>query len=119
MSKAGYVLIGLGFAAALLTIWFGRENVFIIATVGISILLGSLLLLTSFGVRLYRGDVRIRLWDAAKMAMVLFSIVLGLRLLLSNWVFTDSDREIGEHIFSSALFAIVFSVYTTAYRRIT
>jgi uncharacterized iron-regulated membrane protein len=96
--------------------WFGRENVWLLGTFGVTFVLGTVILVATFSTRLYRGDVRLRPWDAAKRAVVLFLIVLGLRLLA--WlIFPALDRDLAEAIAVSALFAIIFSLYSTAYRK--
>lgn len=117
MRKLGWSLLGAAFLCAMLSLWFGRENVFILAAFGLSLVLGSVLLLTSFGQRLYRGEVRLRPVDAAKMAVILFVLMMILRLLLASFVFPESDRTLTEHIWASAIFAIFFSLYQTAYRK--
>ena len=119
MRKLGWSLLGLGFLCALLSLWIGRENKFILMAFGLSIVLGSVILLTSFALRLYRGEVRLRPWDAAKMAVILFVALMALRLLLASVFFTDSEKTFSEHILASALFAIFFSFYQTAYRKPT
>ena len=90
---------------------------FIVATFGLSMALGSALLLTSFAQRLYQGEVRLRPWDAAKMAVILFVLMLGLRMVLTSFFFPQSDRTLSEDMWASALFAIFFSLYKTAYRK--
>lgn len=117
MRRLGWSLLGVGFLCALLTLWFGRENVFILTNFGLSVVLGSVILLTSFALRLSQGEVRLRPRDAAKMAVILFLLMMGLRLLLASFVFPESDRTLSEHIWASAIFAIFFSLYQTAYRK--
>ena len=90
---------------------------FILIAFGLSMVLGSVILLASFALRLYRGEVRLRPWDAAKMAVILFVALMALRLLLASIFFTDSETTLSEHIWASAFFAIFFSLYQTAYRK--
>ena len=53
------------------------------------------------------------------MAVILFVALMALRLLLASVFFTDSEKTFSEHILASALFAIFFSFYQTAYRKPT
>ena len=117
MRKFGWSLLGLGFVAVLLSVWSGRENALLLTILVVSFALGSLILLTSFALRLYRGEVRLRPRDAAKMAVILFLLMMSVRLLLATLIFPDSDKAHSEHILASALFAIVLSLYQTAYRK--
>ena len=116
MRNLGWGLLGTAFVTALLTHWFGRENVLLLGTFGVTFVLGIILLIASFSARLYRGDVRLRPVDAAKKAIILFGLVFGFRALA--WlIFPTLDRDLGEAIAFSALFAIIFSLYSTAYRK--
>lgn len=117
MRKLGWSLVGLGFVAGLLSIWFGHEYVFLMAAFGLSFALGSLILLTSFGLRMYRGEVRLRLWDAAKMAAIFFLVVMCVRLVLGTFFFPNSANTLTDHFLASALVAIVLGLYQTAYRK--
>lgn len=117
MSKVGWILLAIAFATALLTKVLQPENFWLLAIFGASFILGSSLLLANAATQLFRGRVRLRPWDALKKAIVLFLIVLSLRLLLAWFIFPSSDRALMEDILGSALFAIGYSLYTTAYRK--
>lgn len=116
MRRVGWIFLAIAFSSVLLTTVFGRENLWLLSTLLIALFLGTALLVSSFAVRLYRGDVKLRLWDAAKMAAVIFSMVLTLRLL-AHIVFQSEDFDLTEAIILSAVFALVYGLYTTAYRR--
>ncbi len=116
MRRVGWISLAVAFAAALLTIGFGRENVWLLSTFGITIVLGTVLLGSTSVARLYRGDVKLRPWDAAKKSFVIFVIVLALRLLACV-VLQPTEFDLKEAIFMSAVFAIFFGLYTTAYRK--
>ena len=84
-------------------------------TFGITFVLGTVLLVSTSVARLYRGDVKLRPWDAAKKAVVLFVIIMAL-WLLARLVY-PSEFDLTEAIVVSALVAISSSLYTTAYRK--
>lgn len=102
-------------AAALLTIVFGSEIEWLLFTFGITFVLGTLLVGFSSAARIHRGDVKLRPWDAARKAPVLFLIMLAAQLL-AEVVFRSRDLDLTEGIVVSAAFAIVYGLYTTAYR---
>lgn len=114
--RAGWIFLAIFFAAGLLTEVFGRENLWLMATFLIALVLGLALLASSFAARLYRGDVKLRPWDAARKAVVIFAILLAARLLIEA-AFPSRDFDLTEVIAISAAFALFFSLDTTAYRK--
>lgn len=80
-------------------------------------LTGSLLLFASFLTSLTRGDIRLRPLRALKRSTLIFATMFGLYALVAI-VMPDMDIDLGEAAAKSALFALVFSVYITAYRRV-
>ena len=116
MRRAGGILSAMAFATALLANIFGRENAWLLATFGITLVLGSVLLAISSSVRLYRGDLKIRPWHAAKTAVMLFLIILALRLL-ARVVFPSLEFDLTESILASAVFASFCGLYITSYRK--
>ncbi|HEY1125037.1 MAG TPA: hypothetical protein VGE65_05350 [Sphingobium sp.] len=79
-------------------------------------LLGMMLVLISGGIRLARGEVKLRPWDAAKSALLMFGIIMAIRVLA--WVVLPSlGRDLIDAVIQSAIFAIAYSLYSTAYRR--
>lgn len=117
MRNLGWFFLGVGLVTAMLSAWFGRENVILLTTFGLSFVFGSLILLTSFTIRLYRGEIRLRFWDASKLAAILFIASVCLRLLLGAFFFPDSNKTLTDHVLASAFFSIFFSLYQTAYRK--
>ena len=65
---------------------------------------------------MWRGEVMLRPFSALMRAPFLFLIILGLRFLI-GLCFPKLDQNVNEILLHTALFAIVFSLYNTAYRR--
>ena len=118
MKKAGWILLAIAFATGLLIEVSGRGNMWLLSTFLITILLGLALICAASAARLYRGDVRLRPWDAAKRAVVIFLVVLALRLLIQA-VFPSLDYELSSVVIWSAGFAFAYGLSTTAYRKPT
>ena len=116
MRQAGRILAVTAFALLLLIDVFDLENVWLLLTSLIALFLGLALLALSFAVRLYRGDVKLRLWDAAKAAVVIFIAFVALRLLV-QLVFPTLDFELREVLTIGAAFAAIYGLCTTAYRK--
>jgi hypothetical protein len=77
---------------------------------------GGALLLFDASWRLWRGEVTLRPKDAAKPACLIFLFIVALKSLHSMYVGTLETRWF-EHVWTSAVFAVCISLYTTAYRR--
>lgn len=116
MRRVGWIFVAIAFATAWLAQVFGSENVWLLSAFGITIVLGFVLVASTSAARLYRGDVRLRPWDAAKKAFVIFMILLALRLFASA-AFGSTEFDLAEAIIASAGFALVMALYTTAYRK--
>jgi hypothetical protein len=114
--NAGWTLLTIAFAIALLTNVSGRENVWLLSTLLITFVLAVALLSLDFTARIYRGDLKLRPWDAAKKAAAIFVIVLALTLLTLA-VFQSRDFELSAVIIQSAVLALAYGLYTTAYRK--
>jgi len=119
--RIGWMLIALGFALAIVALalryTIGGD---LADTAGMgaaaTMLLGFGLWMISALTRLFKGEIRIRPWDALKSAIMIFGIILGLRFLI--WmIFPDLERDLIEAVWKSAVFAIPFSLYQTAYRK--
>ena len=118
MKKAGWILLAIAFAIALFIEVSGRENMWLLSTSLITFLLGLALVCAASAARLYRGYVKLRPWDAAKSAVVIFLVVLALRLLIQA-VFPTPDFELSSVLIWSAAFAFGYGLSTTAYRKPT
>ena len=84
----------------------------------IAVFVGGVLWLTSSFVRLLKGEVRLRPWDAVKLASLYFVIFLALRLGL--WaIFPNMERDLVKALLVSLLIALAMGLHSTAYRRRT
>ena len=84
----------------------------------IAVFVGGVLWLTSSFVRLLKGEVRLRPWDAVKLASLYFVIFLALRLGL--WaIFPNMERDLVKALLVSLLIALAMGLQSTAYRRRT
>ena len=115
MRKIAYLLTGFALIVGLSVRIFAPNEEWAYAGAGLALLLGSLLFMTNGAIRLWKGNVKLRPWDAAKKAWWIFLVILGVRLI-AQFVFPNLRLDIVYAIFQSALFATVFSLYTTAYR---
>jgi len=88
-----------------------------IATGGaIAFFVGGILWMTSVIVRLLKGQVRLRPWDALKRASVYFAVFAALRF--GAWaIFPEMERDLFEALFLSIATALALSFYSTAYRK--
>jgi hypothetical protein len=114
--NAGWILLAIAFAIALLSKVSGRENVWLLSTLLIALVVAVALLFSDFAGRIYRGDLKLRPWDAAKKAVVVFVIALAVTLLMLV-VFQSRDFEWSIVIIRTAAFALAYGLYTTAYRK--
>lgn len=116
MKRLGDALVFAGLVAGVTIRAFMPDQEDLFALAGLVLLAGSIILLASGAIRLFRGEVKLRPIDALKKAVVLFLIVLGLRTLL--WVaFPSLDRDLNAAVLWSAIFAVSLGLYTTAYRK--
>ncbi|MDK2766874.1 hypothetical protein [Sphingomonas sp.] len=84
----------------------------------IAVFVGGVLWMTSSFVRLLKGEVRLRPWDAVKLASLYFVIFLALRLGL--WaIFPNMERDLVKALLVSLLIALAMGLHSTAYRRRT
>lgn len=116
MRTAGWVLFLLGLIFIPLSHYIAPEMHLLLIIFGSSMLAGLILLLANGINRLRKGEVVLRPFDAMKKAIWLFLLMLGIRLLI-YFVFPNFEQDITVAILNSAIFAIVFSFYTTAYRK--
>jgi hypothetical protein len=89
-----------------------------IAMIGFAVvmLLGIIALTISAVYRLSRGDVKLRPWLALKSALIIFVTVLVFTFLI--WaVFPSMERNLTDVFMHAVIFALGYSLYTTAYRK--
>jgi hypothetical protein len=115
VKKIAYLLVASALIVGLSVGIFAPNNEWAYAGAGLALLLGSLLLMTDGAIRLWKGNVKLRPWDAAKNAWWMFLVILGVRLI-AQFVFPNLRLDIVYAIFQSALIATVISLYSTAYR---
>ena len=116
MRRLGWILLSTSLAVAVLAYIFGLENIWLLLIFGVTFLLGMAILASSFAVRLYRGDIRLRLFDAAKTAIIVFSVMVTFRVL-ALIAFPSENSDLTQIVLASAGFAISYGLYKTAYRR--
>lgn len=116
MKTVAYLLIVSALIFGLSVRIFAPNKEWAYAGAGLALLLGSLLLMIYGAIRLWKGNVKLRPWDAAKKAWWMFLVMLGVQLI-AQFVFPNLRLDSVYAIFQSALFAIVFSLYSTAYRK--
>lgn len=116
MRIAGYVLLGVGFAAALLWNWVGRDSVGLMAVCGVSMLAGILLLLANAIVRLSRGDLQLRPIAALKLSPLIFGIMIAV-YALAGVIFPATQIDWAETLVKCAFISSVMAIYYSAYRK--
>lgn len=122
MSRAGYALL----LVAIVGAWLAKLILqpvdiadfppLVLIGVPFAAVAGLLLLSVHAGVRLARGEVRLRPLDAAKHAVMMFGFVVACRFL-AGLIFPKIAGDITLTIVSALAIAIVFGLSTTAYRR--
>ncbi len=116
MQRAGMILVGLALLQAIALMIFGRDNSYLLASFGICMLGGGILLAFDGMKKLASGKVRIQPLSAIKMAPVPFVIMAGAGFLL-RFAFPDSDRSPTQIVATAFFFAVFMSLYLTAYRK--
>jgi hypothetical protein len=114
--QVGWIFLTFALAVTLLTGVFGWENVWLMAILLITLFLGIALLAISFAARIYRGDLKLRPWDAAKKASAIFVIIVALRLF-TQLAFPSEGFDLTEVITFSVVFAIAYGISATVYRK--
>ena len=115
MRTAGWTAWVLGFVLAALKVALKLSDIYSLAAVGILFALGLLLLTIDAMIRLKRGQLVIRPWDATKSASRTFLIIVAIRLFV-GYLLPSSMPDVALALIQSASFAIVFGLYQTAYR---
>lgn len=115
MRTAGYGFVFLGLAQAILLQFTGRDNVALLASFGLCMLVGTVLLAANAITRLLRGELQLRPFSALKRLPLLFitllALTFGLRLIMpSNFSATES-------VWFVAIVSVFFSIYATIYRK--
>ena len=108
--------MGVGFATALLWNWAGRDSIGLMSIYGFSMVAGMLLLMANAIVRLSRGDVRLRSFDALKRPPLIFLpmvAVNGLAVVL----FPAVKIEWTGALVKCATISLVMAFYISAYRK--
>ncbi|WP_252258043.1 hypothetical protein [Erythrobacter aurantius] len=110
------MLIGLGFATALLWNWVGRESVGLMAVFGVSMIAGLLLLSVNAIVRLSRGDLQLRPIAALKRAPLIFVIMIVV-YALAGVIFPATQIDWTETLVKCAIISSLMAIYFSAYRK--
>ncbi|WP_294079538.1 hypothetical protein [Sphingomonas sp.] len=83
---------------------------------GVTMLLGIIVLTISAIWRISKGEVKLRPWLAVKPALFIFFGTMALRFLA--WaVFPGLERDLTGAVIHSLIFALAYSLYSTAYRK--
>jgi hypothetical protein len=121
MRNASWALITLAFVLAFvalgLQIW-GNDGAAMFIKIGfaVTLLLGVVVLTISACIRLARRELLLRPWDAMRKAVLIFLIVFGIRSLI-ELIAPGFGGDLRMAALHSAGFAIVYGLYTTAYRK--
>ncbi|MBA4228997.1 MAG: hypothetical protein C0456_20600 [Hyphomonas sp.] len=115
MRTAGYGFVFLGLAQAILLQFTGRDNVTLLASFGLCMLVGTVLLAANAIARFLRGTLQLRPFNALKLFpvlfIVMFALTFGLRLIM------PSNFSATETVWLVAIMAVFFSIYATIYRK--
>jgi hypothetical protein len=120
MRRLGWILVSLGVVVALVAAVLrytgvGDPPVIILIACAVTMVPGLLILTISWTIRLARGQVRLRLGDAARRAGMVFLIVFGTRSLI-ELIFPNAQGDLHVAALHSAGFSVVYGLYVTAYR---
>lgn len=118
MRRAGYTLVWLGLLQAILIKLFELKETAWLASFGIFMLLGLVLIVGSVVSRMVSGQLRLRPWDALKQIPITFSILTCL-IILARFVFPSSERSLTFYLIMAIVLAVVSSFQQTAYRKPT
>jgi hypothetical protein len=116
VKEIAYLLIGSALIVGLSVRIFVPHLEWAYAGAGLALLLGSLFLITNGATRLWKGNVKLRPWDATRKAWWMFLVILGMRLI-AQFIFPNLKLDVVYAIFQSALIATIFSLHSTAYRK--
>jgi len=116
LRTAGYILAGLAFASALLWHWVGRDNVWLMAIFGSSIVTGILLLTVNAIIRLKKGDLQLRPINAVKRAPIIFVIMVAV-YGLAGVIFPATQIDWTETLIKCAVVSLTMAIYFSAYRK--
>jgi hypothetical protein len=115
LRKAGYGFVFLGLVQAILLQFTGRDNITLLASFGLCMLVGTVLLAANAITRLLRGELQLRPASALKRFPLLFiamlALTFGLRLIM------PSNFSAPETVWFVAIMAVFFSIYATIYRK--
>jgi len=118
LRRAGWILVTLAALCAIGSAIFQglvRRDLLELPVV-LAMLLGVLALVISSVVRLVTGQVKLRLWDAAKSALGMFSVMMAAGLVV-GWLFPQTNGPWTRTGLMFALWAIGSGLYVTAYRK--
>ena len=116
MRTAGWIIICLGFASALLWNYLGRDNVGVMAVGGLSIVAGMILLAIDAMVRMSRGQLRLRPLDAMKRMPLIFMVMVGV-YALAVVISPDTQIDWTETLLKCAVVSLTMAIYFSAYRK--
>lgn len=116
MRTAGYAFLVLGFAAGFLWHFLGRNDVWPIVVFGVSMIVGLLSLSIDAIIRMYRGELRLRPFDAFRKAPIIFTIVFAI-LVLTGMFFRTAPIDWTQTLIKCAVISLVMAFYLGAYRK--
>lgn len=116
MKRAGLIFSALGLLQAIVLMIVGRDQTYLLASFGVCFALGAILLGIDGVHRLANGQIKLRPFAAAKITPILFALMSIVSFLI-GLVFPNSERSLAEIVMVAFLFAVFFSLYSTAYRK--
>ena len=116
MRTAGWIIICLGFASALLWNYLGRDNVGVMAVGGLSIVAGMILLAIDAIVRMSRGQLRLRPLDAMKRMPLIFMVMVGV-YALALVIFPETQFDWTAILIRCAIVSLTMALYFSADRK--
>jgi len=114
--KASYILVGLGLLQAIAIKLFDLEDTLWLASFGITMILGTVMLMGSVVSRLANGQLKLRPLQALKRFPLLFAVLAG-AMILARFILPPSDKSLTYYLIMAAILAGVFSFQQTAYRK--
>ena len=116
MRTAGWIVTGLGFAAALLWNALGQDNVGIMAVAALAILAGMVLLAINAMMRMSRGELRMRPNAALKRGPIIFVVMVGV-YALALVIFPETQFDWTAILIRCAIVSLTMALYFSADRK--
>ena len=115
MRRAGYRLLALSAVFGLSSQFIEASSDPLLLAFMVTFILAIMLLATNFALRLWRGQIQLRPFDALKHFLMLFPIFMALHFLFVwlGW----SDKSLAHAVLQSAALAGALAIFNTVYRK--